>query len=404
MNLDHGSASIAAGSGEAREALAKTGIVIALSTATALVAVVVRRPNLSGVLLANGEVEAVDLGRAAITALVVLNDEQVLFSLHVFTNEGNVDHESNLVPSAAVDLNIVDHSVGQLEEGVLNGEDKLVGVSVFRLENNRSGAESLVQLGLEGQGESVAVEFVDVVLVDEPQALHLVLERLGAVNSSVHHIVTIGAEALGAVHIAVFGVTHAGAGFLVVPLVEGEGLHVLHELATLVSVEGAVGIAEGLDVLAGAVAGAVVGAGGSLAALALVALEALALAGLSVADAFVGTLGVLVEVSQAIGGVHPGKLKGADAVGAIPGIEIIAHTPIVIAEAEAALADTVATAAVVARSRSEVRKCGKGKCKDSFNHSSKAKKQNITVQDLLTCVYFIVQRPHYVANNRFTSV
>ena len=96
-------------------------------------------------------------------------------------------------------------------------------------------------------------------------------------------------------------------------------------------------------------AGTVVGARGSLAALALVAGETLALGRVAVADAAVGAFGVLVEVAHIVGGIDPRKLEGADALGAIARIVGEAHSPIVVAVAHAVLpAGAVSGAGVVA--------------------------------------------------------
>merc|ERR1719498_1278294 len=88
-----------------------------------------------------------------------------------------------------------------------------------------------------------------------------------------------------------------------------------------------------LDVLAGTVAGAGVGAGGTAAALALVAVEALALAGLAVADALVAALGVVVSLVGAVGGVSPSEGEGAGAKGAVGALEVLVARALVVGAA-----------------------------------------------------------------------
>merc|ERR550537_2179932 len=90
-----------------------------------------------------------------------------------------------------------------------------------------------------------------------------------------------------------------------------------------------------LDVLAGAVAGAGVGAGGTTAALALVAVEALAFAGLAVAEALVAALGVVVSLVGAIGGVGPSERESARAEGAVGALEVLVEGALVIGAADA---------------------------------------------------------------------
>jgi hypothetical protein len=278
-----------------------------------------------------------------------------------------------------VDLNGVNNSVGQSQESILDGNNKIMGGSVAALELNRSGGEGLVQLGLEGKGKSLATEGIDIGVVVEPDVLDLVLLCLVEVITLVHHIIAPGAEALRAVNITELGVADAGTSLLVVPLVEGGGFDVLDELAaeSIGAVEGAVGKAKGLDVLAGSVAGAIIGAGSSLASLAFVSLEALAFTGTTVADTLVGALGVLVEFTIPVRGVHPSELEGADTVRAITSVKIIAHTPVIVAEAESAFADAVSAAAVVAGGGGIGRE---GEGNSSSHHLGKVQKYSSLIQ------------------------
>jgi hypothetical protein len=106
---------------------------------------------------------------------------------------------------------------------------------------------------------------------------------------------------------------------------------------------------EVLDILAPAVARAVIGARGTCTRLALVSGEAITLAGLAIADATVGTFGVLVVVAQLVGSVHPRKLKGAYTLGAITGVKAQTHAPVVPAVAHAILqARPVARTSIIA--------------------------------------------------------
>merc|ERR1719240_665384 len=107
-----------------------------------------------------------------------------------------------------------------------------------------------------------------------------------------------------------------------------------------------------LDVLAGAVARAVVGAGVALAALAGVALEALALASGAIADALAGALHVLVEVAVLVRSVHECELGWAVHLGAVTA-GLVCHAPVLVARAEViSTAGSVTGALVWAHSRS----------------------------------------------------
>merc|ERR1719191_1419774 len=99
-----------------------------------------------------------------------------------------------------------------------------------------------------------------------------------------------------------------------------------------------------VDVLARAVAGAALRAGGAAAALALIAVEALALARLAVAHALVRALGVVVRRVGAVRRVRPGERVRARAAGAVRALPVLEARALVVGTAH-----TVAGAAVGAR-------------------------------------------------------
>jgi len=148
----------------------------------------------------------------------------------------------------------------------------------------------------------------------------LVLNSHITINSGIHHIIPVGAKAFGAINITILGIANAGTSLLVVPLIQAKGLNVLDKLTLLVTIERRVSITKRLNVLAGTVTRAIIGAGGSLASFAFVSLEALALTGLTVADSLVGTFSILVEIIVAIRCINPGKFEGADTVRAITSV------------------------------------------------------------------------------------
>jgi len=101
---------------------------------------------------------------------------------------------------------------------------------------------------------------------------------------------------------------------------------------------------EFLDVFAGTVARAALGASGTTAAFSFVAIKAFAFARLAVADALVATFGVVVSLVGAIGSISPSEGRGASAFGAVGSL------PVLVAGALGlGTADAVARAGVGAR-------------------------------------------------------
>ena len=103
---------------------------------------------------------------------------------------------------------------------------------------------------------------------------------------------------------------------------------------------------EFLDVFAGAVAGASLGAGGTTAAFAFVAIEALALARLAVADALVAAFGVVVSLVGAISSVGPSKSGGAGTCGTIGTLPVLVAGALVLGTADAIARAGVGTGGV----------------------------------------------------------
>ena len=298
----------------ASEALAHTSGVIALASAAALVRVKVRLEQLGDVLCGHLKLQAGELGGAAVTAQVRAHGHEVLGALDIVTHKGDVDVDLGRSIDGSVHLDLVNHAVRKSLEAVLDVQDKLMeairreavdGVEATGggIEVNRESGEGLVELGLESKGEgSVEVaEGISAVGLED-QLLHLVLLRRQKVVSLVHNIGAKLAQSLGAIHIAVLGVTFAATGLVIVPTVIVVGVGVLRkEVAALLDGIGVVrrhlGKRQVLNIFASAVAGAIIGAGSSLASLALISGEAFALTGASVADTLVGALGIFVEVA-----------------------------------------------------------------------------------------------------------
>jgi len=123
--LTEGSQGVAVVSSVSGEACAQTRGVVALASAAALVGIVVRQAQLSGVGLgkavASLEVQTVNLGCASGSALVVLDDDHVLRALDGRTGEGDVHQDlSGGVAHGGSDGDAIDDSVGKIQQSELN--------------------------------------------------------------------------------------------------------------------------------------------------------------------------------------------------------------------------------------------------------------------------------------------
>jgi hypothetical protein len=315
-NLGQRGERVAVVAGVAREALAQAGGVVALAAAAALEAVLVRGDALggvAGVLAHTGlQAEAVQLGRAAGAALVALHLEEVLSALHGVAGEGHLDFHGLAVLSVARHGQPVDDSVGQVQQGEVDVVDQIRHVGV--IEHDRDGGEGLVQAGGEGERKRAVVEVIGVQIGSlEVEGLHLILLGNKKSIADGEDVISVGAHALGAVNIAIGGVADTAASLACVPNVV-----VVGELSALDVGNGVViplrRVGHVLNVLAGSVARAIVGARGTLASLALVTIEAATFAGGSVANATASTLSVLVEDTGRIRSINPSQLERADAI------------------------------------------------------------------------------------------
>merc|ERR1719183_1321853 len=169
-------------------------------------------------------------------------------------------------------MDTIDHSIRQVQKGRLDMRRHRGRVKSVDL--NGDGGVGLVKARLEGQSKGSASLRG---LGGERDSLCLVLKLIQLVQTAVHHVVTMRAHALGAVNISVLGVADTAADLSMVKAVEGERLSELVELKVLV---GKLRSAKGevIDVLAGTVPRAVIGARSALASLSFVAVKALALA------------------------------------------------------------------------------------------------------------------------------
>jgi hypothetical protein len=283
-SLLKGSEDLARATSIAGEALAQTRSVVALSTTATLVRIVVSQAKLGdigeGISISRLQRETINLGRASVSTLVVLHKDHVLGSLYTFPSEGDVNGDNAKLFSIQTvvggNSDAIDDSVGEIQQRQLNIVHKIR--EIVTLEYNGNGGESLVQLGAESQSESLSIKSGitgSKIGSLEIQILNLILGGDQKVVTNIQNIGGVRAHALGAINIAVGCVTDASTDLGGIPVMVVKSLH--RRLGAGVN---GPSLSNGhiLYELAGSVSGAVIGTGGALAALAIVAVEALTFA------------------------------------------------------------------------------------------------------------------------------
>jgi hypothetical protein len=187
-----------------------------------------------------------DLGCAARCALNCLNPKKVLRTLHGITTEGNVDRVPagdrcrNRAFSArcgsnqtTTDGDTIDYLIGKVEEGLLDVVKHigfLIGSGDVG-EDNRDSGEGFAKLRLESEGKSLSNErgcptisccegCIGIIEVrNKDQLLNLVIICNPKVVALVENISDIRAHALGAINIAIEGVTNAASVLVLIPAV-----------------------------------------------------------------------------------------------------------------------------------------------------------------------------------------
>jgi len=244
------------------------------------------------------------------------------------------------------DRNRVNDTVGEALKSVVDttseagaGRKNGGGAIILRASQaDRDSGEGLIRPRGEGESESLS----------GPSELSEKRYRLGLIKVVRRIIVLPEEHGVGAVRAALLvardsgplGVADARAGAFKVPGILGRGhphgtnssqLSLVGGVVGPVAVDSAerdlvhvraraVAVASGLAYLAGA-------------SLALIAVEAVALAGGTVADSLGRALGVVVDATVSVGGIDPRKLEGAKAVRAVSS-DGASHAPVVVALAD----------------------------------------------------------------------
>lgn len=245
------------------------------------------------------------------------------------TSEGDVEIRC-CTGERASDIDVVDDSIGKSLQRLLYVQHKAGEVRSTGEENNRFSGKSLIKFALESERKGLSVESAEQgVLGVEDNFLDLVLGRVGEVRSQIHHVSAMVTQSLGAIHVAIASVAIATAGLGVVPQQVVERVRFLRVEVSMLKILRNSSVGEILDVHAATMARAIVGARRALARLALIARKAFALTRIAVANTAVSALGILVEASHLVRGVHPSELERADSFRTITGQMRKAYAPII---------------------------------------------------------------------------
>jgi len=159
-----------------------------------------------------------DLWGAAITAEVIVDNDQVLRTLDGVTIEGNINGVINGVDLVDGNHNAINNSVGELQQGKLNIVSK-ISFSARFVEHNWNSSEGFVQLALERDGKSASTNGANTIKRErELDSLLLVLQGEGLVKSYVQYVIAIWAHLLRAVNITIGGVADTSTLFMSVPV------------------------------------------------------------------------------------------------------------------------------------------------------------------------------------------
>lgn len=200
--------------------------------------------------------------------------------------------------------------------------------------------EGLVKLGSEYESECLrSLTVTRVVVCLQKNLLHLILRRTRQVRSLVHHVGGVLTQPFGTVDVSILRVADTSTGLGFVPHVSGEGGGVrlvgIPEVGHEFVADGAEVVV--LEVGTSSVTAAVIGTLGALTSLALVAVEALAVAAFSIADASVGALSVLVVQSQLGWLVDPSEVEGTDPLRAVARLTTKSYSVVVVAQTNTVL-------------------------------------------------------------------
>lgn len=312
------------------KAIANSRGIVALSTAAALEGIEVRQLQLSDVLCLGLQGQAGELGSAAIAADEVLDGEQVLRTLHVVTNEGNVDDDIIADESVrAVDLDLVNDAVGQLHEGLLDVDHKVMeGCTVV---DDWSCGKGLVKSTLEGNAKGITIQgkIIGDKIRSEMKLLHLIFGGGILVISNVHDVSSIWAHTLGAINVTIFSIANTSACLGHVPIVVSKCLHVLSECRGWVIIRNRLE-SKILDVSTLPVTRTITWARSTLAAFAFISWKTFAVAGVAIANTLGSTFGIFMVVSNFVRSVNPSKFIRANALRAITAVMRKTQAPVVI--------------------------------------------------------------------------
>jgi hypothetical protein len=165
----------------------------------------------------------------------------------------------------------------------------------------------------------------------------------------VHDVITVHAHALGAINISPLGVTDTTSGLLSIPVLVSitEAVSLLLEEGPGIELLGGTSEWKVLNVLATSVTRAVVGTSSTGTSLTFISREALTFTRITITDATVGALSVLVVVSKFIRCINPSELERADTLRAITRVKTHTHTPVIITGTDTVLKTISVTGTII---------------------------------------------------------
>jgi len=177
------------------------------------------------------DIQSSELGGASRRALVVLDGQHVLGTLHCWAGEGNVDIDISI--GMAIDggttgghSHAVNDPVGETQQCELDIVDEIR--DILTIEHNGDGSKCLIQSGSESEGEGIFSEnivvFSETITVSrsgghENEVLSLVLGAHQQVISVSKDISSIRTHLLGAIDVTIQSVALALAGLAGIPQV-----------------------------------------------------------------------------------------------------------------------------------------------------------------------------------------
>jgi hypothetical protein len=162
---------------------------------------------------------------------IILNNQEVLLTLVAVTSESNIDRDNIIgqIKEVAVNMDTIDNAIRKIKKGRGDVRRHSCGASSVNL--NGDSGKGLIEARLESEGKCSASL---VGSSGKSNSLGLVLNVISFVEATVHHVVSMWAQALRAVHITVLRVADTATDLVLVKSIVSERLLELGEFHVLV--------------------------------------------------------------------------------------------------------------------------------------------------------------------------